>query len=326
MTTQQASVILENMQTSIDAGNTLLGAFKYENAVTNYQVVVDQLTAFEEQIPANSYTAQADAVAIALKNTPSHLASQATATSTGEMAQQIHDIAVQAYNATPPSPGGQHVGGPITATSPTGINLFGTNVGFGQLLLWGLAAAAAGGLAYWLYTSKPRGAKRNPTRGSAGPKRKSGKALINKGRSCLFVMKDGSERSCAGGMMHDPSGKWWPRTSVICGPFQKGDFDDDVGGDARHYLGSTHRTRVGSINLPPRSTSSWQYIGDVEEIFYTRAGRKNPGRYRHPFNKPGALATIVKGKGRVRLYRRGRFYRVDLPRGAILDSRGYVWP
>jgi hypothetical protein len=167
----------------------------------------------------------------------------------------------------------------------------------------------------------------NPSGGSSGPK-KVKKSLINKGRSCRFIMVEGPDVSCGGGMMHDPSGRWWPKNSVLCGPFRKlrAAQPDEGSSQAKHYLGDSHRAVVGVIDTPPKPLSGWTYLGEVDEIRYTRTGRKRPGRYFHPFSKPGALATIIKGKGKARLYRYGRFCRLDLPHGAILDTRGYVWP
>jgi hypothetical protein len=196
----------------------------------------------------------------------------------------------------------------------------------------GLAAVGAGVVAWAFW---PRGEARGGTRGGArgnpaGADGSSGRSKpIVKGRSCLFEMVDGSDVRCSGGMIHDPSGRRWPRRSVLCGPFRsrtRKATDDEYTGAARHYLGGSYGASIGRVDMPPKALGAWDYLGEVDRIYYTRTGRRNPGRYQHQFNKSTALAVIFKGRGKVRLYRRGRFVRLELPPSAILDSRGYVWP
>ena len=204
-----------------------------------------------------------------------------------------------------------------------------------KVALWGVVAVGLGFIAYKLVEGPPMA---NPRRGirsytSREPRRLSTpsakRSLIAKGRACRFELVDGGAVSVAGGMMHDPSGRWWPARSVLCGPFKarvRRAEPDEYTGAARHYLGNSHAAHVGVIDTPPKALGEWEYVGEVERIYYTRTGRKRPGRYQHPFNKPTALATLLKGRGRVKLYRRGRYVRMDLPPGAILDTRGLVWP
>jgi hypothetical protein len=189
-----------------------------------------------------------------------------------------------------------------------------------------LIAIGVGGLgwiAWKIFSGSGSGSKENPS-GRKGSKRSKSKALINKGKNALFEMKDGGEYRARGGMLHDPSGRYWPRNSVLFGPYRSGSAKADPHPEAEHYL--ARKPREGSINTPSKSLADWEYLGNVERIFYTRTGNRKPGRYQHTFSKPGALATIVRGKGMAKLYRCGKFYRLQLPRGAMLDSRGYVWP
>lgn len=192
--------------------------------------------------------------------------------------------------------------------------------------LWGLITVGLGTMAYLIIKGPEenpvRGVRRSPTVGRSPP--------IVKGRSTLFEMKDGPNVTCAGGMIHDPSGRAWPRNSVLCGPFRprvRAATPEEYRGWAKDYLGSSHRPMVGIVDVPPRTLSEWTYLGEVERIFYTRTGRKRPGRYQHEFFKSTALATLVRGRhGKVKLYRRGRFVRLELPKGAQLDARGYIYP
>jgi hypothetical protein len=200
-----------------------------------------------------------------------------------------------------------------------------------QYFFWGVVAAGLGTIGYYIFAPIPH-ERDNPRLGSGGPRggSKKRKLPIVKGRSCRFEMKEGPDVTCAGAMLHDPTGKAWPARSVLCGPIRRKlrkASDAELEGAGRHYFGGSYPARVVEIDAPNRSMEGWRYLGEVERIYYTRVGRKNGNvRFQHPFNKPSALATVMKGRGRVRLYRKGRFVRLELPRGSILDSRGYVWP
>ncbi len=153
-------------------------------------------------------------------------------------------------------------------------------------------------------------------------------SLIVKGRSVSFDLVDSTkiDAPAAYGMIHDPTGRQWKRTSVLIAPFQKG--GETVEGDrfSKDYLGRSHMIHAGDVRLPPRALSDWTLEGEVKRIWYTRTGAKYGGkRFQHEFGKM-SFARLVKGKGRARLYSRGSTYRLELPRGAILDSRGLVWP
>jgi hypothetical protein len=128
------------------------------------------------------------------------------------------------------------------------------------------------------------------------------------------------------GMMHDPTGRLWKKTSILVGPYWRSKEEADGDGHMRDYFGSSHLIRVGDAKLPPKGLERWRFIGDVEKIWYTRTGKKYGGkRFQHGFNK-SLLGRIVKGKGRARLYQLGEWYRLELPRGAIVDGRGFLWP
>jgi hypothetical protein len=312
----QAYVDLASIGTTIDAGDAHLAAHHYENAVEAYQTAGMQSQTLRAELPTSTGVDQAAALNASLQALQWHLASQATALQAQNLAKQIQALYVPIVNALPQPPG--LVVAPTTNVQPAGINW--TNIA-----VWTIAGLGAATLLYLTL----RGPKENPTRVGAGPKRINGKkALIAKGRACRFIMTDGGTVSCPGGMLHDPSGRWWPRHSVLCGPFRRvrSAQDDEYTGAARHYLGDSHRASVSAIDTPPKALSSWRYLGEIEEIRYTRTGKKRPGRYYHEFSKPTALATIIRGKQKVRLYRRGRFCRIELPRNAILDTRGFVAP
>jgi hypothetical protein len=200
-----------------------------------------------------------------------------------------------------------------------------------QYFLWGLVGVGLGTIAYLMFTP----IRENPTRRlGSGPKggSKRRKLPIVKGRSCRFEMKEGPDVTCAGAMMHDPTGKAWPSKSVLCGPIKQRlgrASDEELAGAGKHYFGGSYPARVVVIQTPnahDRPLTGWKYLGEVERIYYTRVGRKNGNvRFVHEFNRKG-LTQLVMGKKKVRLYRKGRFVRLELPRGAILDTRGFVHP
>jgi hypothetical protein len=157
--------------------------------------------------------------------------------------------------------------------------------------------------------------------------------LIVKGTRTRLHMKDGGPMiRPAGAMMHDESGRYWPKNSILIGPFSRGSerpTEAQYRGAPKEYLGRTYDPHIGEVDLPPKALSSWEDVGEVSRIDYVRPGRKAPGGFRHSFNAPrGAyrLLHAVKGKGRAMLRKCGRFYRLDMSKGSIADSRGIVWP
>ena len=312
---------LQSVITTIAAGDAYLAAFKWENATHAYQVAGTQ----SQSIIAAGADPNADALDQQLQSLVSNLASQATAQQAQSLANQIVAIYTPIVNAIPQTPG---VSPSIVVAPAAPTTAPSTSTTIAKWILGGIVVAGIGGIVYLMI----RGPEmfENPARGvSAGPKRISSgkKTLIKKGRACHFIMKEGPDRHAGGSMLHDPSGRWWPRNSVLCGPFKKKAVKADVetSPEARHYLGK-RQASIYVIDTPAKALGGWSYLGEIEEIRYTRTGRKKPGRYFHPFSKPGALFTMLKGKGKARLYKLGSFYRVELPRGAVLDARGFCWP
>ncbi len=130
-------------------------------------------------------------------------------------------------------------------------------------------------------------------------------------------------------MLHDPRGTSWGKNSLLFVKFRpnvRAPTETEYEGDAKHYLGQKHRARVGAVELPPRALSSWEKLGNVKQIFYTRVGTKAPGRFQHPFGVRTMLMLWRKGKSPV-LYRYGSSaMRLELGSSAILDDRGIVFP
>lgn len=176
--------------------------------------------------------------------------------------------------------------------------------------------AGAGALAWWLLSDSP--ARDRPT-------------AIVKGTDVRFVLKGGRRvvppRSY--GMIHDPTGRRWPRCSVLVTSFREGSrlaAPRETRGAPRDYFGRPYPVHVGSVNFP-RGTKLWTRVGAVERIFYWRTGDrpKVPGLFQHPFGLRRAEYLFAQGALPV-LYRRGGAYRLEFARGCTIDDRGYVFP
>lgn len=81
---------------------------------------------------------------------------------------------------------------------------------------------------------------------------------------------------------------------------------------ARSYFGPNYQATIAVVDVP---SGTWKSVGKVVQIFYQRPG-KYSGRYFHPF-KAGFAPELFK---------QGRFYKLELANGCIVDDRGYVFP
>ena len=133
-------------------------------------------------------------------------------------------------------------------------------------------------------------------------------------------------------MLHDEDGTSWPKCSVLIARFThslRRATDEEVKGAPKNWLGRKYDADIGSVDLPPRSLSSWTRVGDIRRMYYERIGTKAPGRYQHGVNKPRGLFHVVwlfKGDGEATLYKRGRVWRVEMSKNCIFDDRGIVYP
>ena len=156
--------------------------------------------------------------------------------------------------------------------------------------------------------------------------------MIRKGTRVLFEMKDGSdvEPPAKYALLHDPEGEDWPARSMLVGPYATGKAVEDVPSSAKAYLGRQYEIHKGSCVLPPRHLQEhcdriWEEIGEVDTIYYYRHGTKASGDFRHKFGR-FTIISLFKGRGKAVLYGWGEWLRLELPRGAIADDRGIVWP
>lgn len=115
------------------------------------------------------------------------------------------------------------------------------------------------------------------------------------------------------GIIHDPDGEEIPRCECLIGPYTRTRQRANLTRLAKHYFGKNYPAVIVSVDRPQKS--KWQMIGEVAQIFYERRG-KYAAKYFHPF-KTGYGPTLLK---------QGRFYRLALARGCIVDDRGFVFP
>jgi hypothetical protein len=151
--------------------------------------------------------------------------------------------------------------------------------------------------------------------------------VICKGTRVIFELASGEDIKppAAFALGHDPSGKEAPARYVYCGPYTRGGRadQDEVPDEAWRYLGRAHVIHCGSYN-PPKA-GPWAKCGEVAVIYYVRGGKRAPGGMRHKFNR-ASLERVVLGRGKVTLSKCGRWYRLELPKNARVDERGFFWP
>jgi hypothetical protein len=153
------------------------------------------------------------------------------------------------------------------------------------------------------------------------------------GRDVAFIMRSGHEfeaKRKRDGLLYDDTGKHWSKESLLVAPFEQG--DEEIENDRAHeFFGSDFAIYRGGIIPPPKQLKNgWRNLGEVKTVFYERAG-KYEGPFKHEFNKPRGLWRLIwpfdrRSKGPALLYARKGCYRVEFPKGCIIDARGIVMP
>jgi hypothetical protein len=132
-----------------------------------------------------------------------------------------------------------------------------------------------------------------------------------KGREISFDMEDGETIALpkAYGMIHSPDTV--RKCHVYFGPFEKTrQIESELNQTAKKYFGDDYDGRVAYIDIP---SGSWRSAGRARVIFYDRPGQYSD-YYRHEFSEPVPLSV------------NGRFYRLSLPDGCVVNDRGFVTP
>lgn len=148
--------------------------------------------------------------------------------------------------------------------------------------------------------------------------------LIAKGTAVMVkLVGERGRRALPGAMLHDPTGRAWPKCSLLVTSFKKTDAPVDDG-DASDYFGRRYEQRKGEVVLPPKALGEWTEVGQVEKLFYVRGGLSHPGGYFHDVGKRTLWNLFRSGKAT--LYKHGRVHRIELSKGCVADSRGVVYP
>ena len=144
--------------------------------------------------------------------------------------------------------------------------------------------------------------------------------LIAKGYRVIFKMTNGrTVRAPAGyAMLHDEDGRDWSRCSALIMPIRPSREPLSGASKARTYFG--HTPVAARAELPPKSLSEWRKVGTIGEVLYSRRRPRglptsHQADYFHPIEK-----------GTATLYRRGRWYRMELGSGCQWNWRGIIKP
>lgn len=132
-----------------------------------------------------------------------------------------------------------------------------------------------------------------------------------KGREISFDMEDGESLSLpkAYGMIHSPDTT--RRCHVYFGPYKSTRKPvSKLPQIARAYFGDRYEGTIAEVDIPE---GSWRPVGRATVIFYDRPGEAGD-YYRHEFAQPIPLST------------NGKFHRLSLPEGCVVNDRGFVKP
>lgn len=130
-------------------------------------------------------------------------------------------------------------------------------------------------------------------------------------------------------ILHDPSGKDWPRCSILIAPFTRSRIPNVDNKEAVEYF--NYEPMGGKFELPNKRLSEWEDLGEMDAITYIRPGDKEfEGEdnlsYGHEFTAEDGWFVFTKDIGYPRLYKRGRCYRLEFVNGCVINWRGFVFP
>jgi hypothetical protein len=151
-------------------------------------------------------------------------------------------------------------------------------------------------------------------------------AAFVKGTHVMFDMAEGTRIKCPArdGMIHDPTGRAWPRCRVLVGPFRRSRREIEPTKEMVKYYGKDYRPTAATVTLPRGEKKT--KLGEVVMIYYLRLGTRAPYGFHHPFKNESKFLGAVLRRHPAHLYEVGNFYELVLPDGCIVDDRGYVFP
>lgn len=130
------------------------------------------------------------------------------------------------------------------------------------------------------------------------------------------------------GLLYDGEGAYWPRCSVLVGPYTAGTKRVSLDRAAQTWFGPRYALCAGHVDLPPRRLSLWKDWGPARRMFYYRRGEdgaRPPGPKQHPFNEPGWF-DLFAPKAPVHVFARGVWLRLELPSWCKVDGGGFKRP
>src|SRR4030088_3560231 len=97
--------------------------------------------------------------------------------------------------------------------------------------------------------------------------------LIAKCRDLALHMDGGRVVRPGGTLLHDPSGKDWPKNSCLITAFKRsGEYLDGPTDEEVAWAQSPDDVRQGHVFVPVRTMSRWSGVGVVHAIDYKRVG------------------------------------------------------
>ena len=163
----------------------------------------------------------------------------------------------------------------------------------------------------------PSAAKPNPHRS------RSSQTLLEKGYVFQFTMEDGKTISFPRYtwiMLHDPSGKLWPRCEVLFtrAQLRPGNTVSNPTAAAKAYYGDVPIYKQ-SLKIPPKTGVAWKPVGTCVQIYYDRTGHaEDPFHHEFDSRQYPQLDTVTID--------RRKFWRLTLGPACSINERGYVWP
>lgn len=119
-------------------------------------------------------------------------------------------------------------------------------------------------------------------------------------------------------LVHDTAGSLLSPCELFVVRWHKGDTklalpnESQVVTDARKYFGGSLPLQIGEVDTPD---GPWHRVAKVAFIRYFRAGNSS-GMYEHEYDTPVLLHYTTKPLA----------WKLALPNGCIVDSRGFVRP
>lgn len=123
-------------------------------------------------------------------------------------------------------------------------------------------------------------------------------------------------------VLYDAEGVYWPKRSVLIGPYERGTKKAPSDAAARRYFGKTYELREGRARLPPKELALWKKLPSrARRVFYRRRGHGG-ARVWLVFGGEPAGTKFHPFAHKPLVYTRGRWIRIELERG--LDGRGFL--